>query len=221
MSTNIKSLYIFLSCIFFLFLPILFFVLGEGPERTYLKDGISIITILAFFIVLGQFYLSKINEGVKEIFKLSKIIKIHKIIGYTVLPILLIHPFLIVVPRFVEVGPEPFESFIKMISGFDSLGVILGIIGWLLMLVLGLTSMFREKLNMTYESWKILHGILSMAFIVFATWHAIDMGRHMSMPMIVLIIFIASIAIILLFKSYFFDIKKSKKISKEKEGSIS
>ena len=80
MSINIKSLYIFLACIFFLFLPILFFVLGDTPERTNLKDVLSIITILAFFIVLGQFYLARINEGIKEIFKLAKIIKIHKVI---------------------------------------------------------------------------------------------------------------------------------------------
>lgn len=221
MSLNIKLLYIFLAAIFFIFLPILFFVLGDFTQRTYLKNIISIITILAFFIVLGQFYLARINEGIKEIFNFAKVIKLHKIIGYTVLPILLIHPFLIVVPRFFEVGPDPFESFIKMISGFDSLGVILGIIGWILMLALGLTSIFREKLNITYKSWKILHGVLSLALIFFASWHAIDMGRHMSLAMISLIIVIASIAFILLLKSYFFDIKKSKKTEKtqkEKEG---
>ncbi len=217
MNSNNKFLNIFLACVFFVFLPITFFILGETPKRTLLKDVISIITILALFIVFGQFYLARINEGVKEIFKIAKIIKIHKVIGYTVLPILLIHPILIIVPRFFEVGSDPFESFITMISGFDSLGIILGIIGWILMLALGLTSMFREKLNMSYKSWKILHGILSLAFILFASWHAIDMGRHMSLAMTGLIILIASIASALLLKSYFFN---NKKISKEKKGTM-
>ena len=216
MNLSIKSLYIFLATIFFLFLPILFFLLGENPQRTLLKDALSIITILAFFIVLGQFYLTRINEGIKDVFKIVKIIKIHKIIGYTVLPILFIHPFLIVVPRFFEVGANPFESFITMVSGFDTLGLTVGIIAWILMLALGLTSMFKDKLNMTYKSWKIFHGVLSLAFIGFASWHGIDMGRHMSLPMISLIILIALIASILLLKSYFFN----NKTSKEKEGTI-
>lgn len=218
MSTNIKNLYTFIASIFFVLLPILFFINGDSPQRTVLKDSISILTILAFFIVIGQFYLSKINEGIKEIVRVSKVIKIHKIIGYIILPILIVHPILIVVPRFFEAGPEPLESLITMITGFDNLGVILGIVGWILMLTLGLTSMFREKLSMSYKSWKILHGILSLAFLFFASWHVIDIGRHMTTPMISLIILIASIASLLLLKSYFFN---KKKISKGKVETLS
>ena len=94
MSANIKFLYIILSTLVFIVLPLLFFFLGDFPKKTLLKDSISIITILAFFILISQFYLSKINEGIVKIFKTIKVIKIHKIIGYVVLPIFLIHPFL-------------------------------------------------------------------------------------------------------------------------------
>jgi DMSO/TMAO reductase YedYZ heme-binding membrane subunit len=74
-------------------------------------------------------------------------------------------------PRFFEVGPSPLESFIKMITTFDSLGVILGIVLWILIFVLGATSLFRDKLNMSYKNWKLLHSLLSVAFIILATWH--------------------------------------------------
>lgn len=208
MSVNIKSLYILLLLTIFIFLPSIFFVFSEVPKRTILKDIISIVTILAFFIVLGQFYLSGINESLKNIFKEVKVIKIHKLIGYFVLPILLVHPLLIIVPRFFEVGPEPFDSFIKMITTLDSLSIIIGIIAWLLMLLLGFTSVFKYKLNMSYKSWKILHGLLSLAFIILASWHAIETGRHMSLAMSILIVLIVSVSSILLLKSYFFTNKK-------------
>ena len=203
--TNIKSLYIFFSFLFFIALPLLFFTLGDFPKRDILKEFISIITILAFFMIIAQFYLSKLNDDVIKIFKTFKVIKIHKIIGYTILPILLLHPFLIVVPRFFEAGPKPLDSFILMITSFDNLGLFLGIVAWTLMLVLGLTSMFRNSLKMSYKAWKIFHGVLSLIFIVIASWHAIELGRHMSIPMISLIIVLVLIASILLLKNYFFN----------------
>lgn len=208
MSTNIKTLYLLLASIFFILLPILFFLLTPLPQRSFLKDTISIFTILAFFILIGQFYLSKINEGIKELFKITKVIKIHKIIGYIFIPILLFHPFLIVIPRFFEVGANPIESFIKMITTFDSLGVILGVISWILILILGFTSMFKNIINITYKSWKILHGILSLAFIIIASWHAIEIGRHMSLAISILIIALIFVGTLLLLKSYFFTNKK-------------
>ena len=213
MSTNIKFLYAILSLFIFILLPIIFFILGDFPKRDFLKESLSIFTILAFFIVLFQFYLSKINEGIIKIYKAAKVIKIHKIIAYTVLPILLIHPFLIVLPRFFEVGANPYESFITMISSFDKLGVFLGILAWVLMLLLGITSMFRNRLNLSYKAWKVFHGILSLAFIILASAHAINLGRHMSNSMAILIILISSIASVLLIKSYF--IKDTKRTDNE------
>lgn len=194
MNTNTKFLHIVVYLAIFIILPSIFFILVQIPKRTILKDFLSIITVLAFFIVLGQFYLSRMNEKLKDTFKVVEMIKIHKILGYIVLPILIIHPFLIVVPRFFEAGPNPFDSFIKMITTLDSLSIILGIIAWVLMMVLGLTSIFRNKLNMTYKSWKVLHGFLSVFFIIFASWHAIETGRHMNISMSILLILITSIA---------------------------
>ena len=202
MSKNIKIIYAFLLSSILIALPILFFILGDLPHRTILKNIISIITIISFFILFAQFFLSKINTSIKEFSNFVKVVKIHKFIGYVVLPVLMIHPILIVVPRFFEVGVDPFESFIKMITTIDTLGVLLGIIAWILMLSLGITSMFRNKLNISYKSWKIFHGILSLTFIIIASWHAINMGRHMSLPMSILIVLLVLITIISVLKVY-------------------
>ena len=211
MSKNIKTLYIFLATTILIGLPIIFFILGNLPQRTILKNSISIITIISFFILFGQFFLSKINESIKDIFNYAKVVKVHKRIGYVVLPILIIHPILVVVPRFFEVGASPSESFIKMITTLDSLGVILGIIAWILMLSLGLTSMFRNKLNISYKTWKVFHGVLSLFFIIFASWHAIEIGRHMNLAMSILIILLTLISTILIIKTYLFKNVKGAK----------
>jgi len=206
MSLNIKVLYTLLSLVLFIVLPIIFFSLE--PSRTLLKDTISIFTIISFFVLIAQFFLSKINESIKKVFSFAKVVKWHKVIAYTILPILLFHPFLIVLPRFFEVGVNPFESFIKMITTFDNLGVLLGLLAWVSMLILGLTSMFRDKLNMSYKSWKIFHGILSLFFIVIAAWHTIDIGRHMNILMSALIVILVFVSSALIVKSYLFKTKK-------------
>ena len=208
MSKNIKIIYAFLLSSILIALPILFFILGDLPHRTILKNIISIITIISFFILFAQFFLSKINTNISEFSNFAKVVKFHKFIGYIVLPVLMIHPILIVVPRFFEVGVDPFESFIKMITTIDTLGVLLGIIAWILMLSLGITSMFRNKLNISYKSWKNFHGILSLTFIIIASWHAINMGRHMSLPMSILIVLLVLITIISVLKVYLFKNEK-------------
>ena len=219
-NTNSELLYILLFLTIFIILPSIFFVLVDIPKRKVLKDILSIITILSFFIVLGQFYLTRLIKNFTDGFKAIKIIKVHKLIGYIVLPILLLHPFLIVIPRFFEAGPNPLDSFIKMLTTLDSLSIILGIIAWVLMIVLGLTSLFRDKLKMSYKSWRTFHGILSLAFIIFASWHAIETGRHMSLVMSILLISIVFFASLLLLKSYFFTTNKSTIVNlNEKEES--
>jgi len=95
------------------------------------------------------------------------------------------------------------EALTTLLTTFNSTGVILGIIAWLLILIIGLTSSFRNKLPMKYTSWRLLHGILSIIFIIVASWHAIDLGRHTNVPMSVFIIILSGSGVILLLKTYF------------------
>ncbi len=186
-------------------LPLLFWAVGDFSRRSVLKEIISITTLLAFFLMLGQFYLAKSNRRMLKEYKLTGVLKIHKIIGYIVISILIIHPVLIVLPRYFEAGIEPMEAFTTLLTTFSSRGVILGMIAWSLILILGVTSIFRNKLGMKYKSWKLLHGILAICFIFIASWHAITLGRHMDLPMRLLIIILAAGGISLLLNTYFIN----------------
>lgn len=55
----------------------------------------------------------------------TKSISIHKWIGYIFIPILIVHPFFIVLPRFFEGGIEPVEAFWVMITTFNSKELLL------------------------------------------------------------------------------------------------
>ena len=189
--------------IIFIGFPILFWAVGDFPRRTTLKETISIITLLAFSLMVGQFFLTRGYRAIHKELKMSNLNKIHKAIGYTFTFVLFVHPFLIVVPRYFESGVEPLDAFWTIITSFNSLGVVLGLIAWLLMLIIGITSIIRNKLSMSYKTWRIIHGTLSILFISTAAWHATELGRHTNLATSVFLITITSGGVLLLIRTYF------------------
>lgn len=134
---------------------------------------------------------------------MGKVVSFHKIIGYIFIGVLLLHPFFIVFPRYFESGVEPGEALSTLLTTYTSTGVILGIMAWLLLLIIGLTPLFRNRLPKKYNSWRLLHGILSIIFIIVASWHAIELGRHTDIAMSIFIILLSGSGVLLLLKTYF------------------
>ncbi len=212
MQNNIKLKYILISLFIFVAIPLFILSLQVLPSRTILKESISLLVIVGFFLLIGQFYLNRSNKIFMKIYKMIKIIKVHKIIGYTIIAIFFIHPFLIVLPRFFEAGVDPFYALWLMITDFKSLGIIFGLIAWCVMVALLLTTFYKDKLNITYRKWRVLHIVLSLLFLAAALWHVIDLGRHMNEIMILFIFLLVCIAIYLLAKLYFFKKEKVGKV---------
>ena len=131
----------------FVALPVLLWSRVSINHRAAYKEIISVITILAFFQLVGQLYLSRINKLTKY-HKMVQVVKIHKANGYLFVGILLVHPFLIVLPRYFEPGISVTDAFTTLITTFNNFGVVLGIIAWVLMLLLGLISLLRNKLGL-------------------------------------------------------------------------
>lgn len=187
--------------------PLLFWAVGDFPRRTLLKEGVSLLTLTAFAMMIGQFFFSRSSREILNLPGMRIINKLHKVFGYIFIGILLLHPFLIILPRFFEAGVEPKDALFTLITTYNSTGVILGISAWLLMLIIGITSFFRESLPMSYANWRLLHGILSILFIVVASWHAIVLGRHTDTAMSFFIICVSGTGVLLLVRTYFIQQK--------------
>lgn len=207
MENKIKIYHRIAAGMVFIAFPVLFYIFGDFPRRTLLKETISVVTLIAFFMMLFQFYLSRANGNILKEHKMSKVVKWHKVLGYVFVSILLVHPFLIVLPRYFEAGVQPSEAFTTIITTFGSKGVVLGLSAWVLVLLIGLTSITRNHIGLSYKVWRIFHGILSVMFIAIASFHVTDMGRHINTPMLWLITVLSIGGITLLIQTYLF--KKS------------
>lgn len=190
--------------IIFIIVPILLYVLGDFPRRNFLMETVSIITIIGFTLLLSQFFSTRMNRKLVKKIRMVNVLKVHKIIGYLFVSILLFHPIFIILPKFFDNSVTPADAFIRLITTFDSLGVILGIIAYVCMVILLITSFFRFKLKLTYRTWRSLHGYFTMLFIITATWHVINMGRHSNTPFSIYYVLMVASGIFYLLKTYLF-----------------
>ena len=197
----------------FIGLPLLFYVLGDVPRRSLLKESISILTLLSFTLMLGQYFLARSNEALFTLFKPPQIQKVHKVIAYGAVSVILAHPFLVVLPRYFEAGVKPVDAFVTMITTFDSLGILLGLAAWTSRLVLGVTALFRMRLirrfKIKYRKWRYFHGFLAVTFTVLGIWHGIELGRHTDTAMATFFIAIALVGGALLARLYWGTVAKS------------
>lgn len=189
-------------CAAFIGIPILLYATGEAPKRTLLKESISLLTLLSFSLMIAQFFLTRCNRRLIQDFTMAGIIRLHKAIGYVFITALLAHPFLIVLPRYFEAGADPKDAFITIISTVSSPGIVTGMAAWMLILLLAVTSLLRKRLFSRYTTWRTVHGILSAVFLICASYHAVNLGRHATPMMSACIITGTVISLLLLGRTH-------------------
>jgi predicted ferric reductase len=194
----------------FIGLPLILWFLGDYHRDEILKEFLSVLTLLAFSLMIGQFFLNRFFRKNLLNMKMSKVVQIHKLLGYLFLGIIFLHPFFIVLPRYFEASLDVDEAFVTMLTTFDSTGIVLGICAWCLLVSLGLLAFFRNKLKISYRTWRMIHGIISILFISVACWHVIDLGRHIDLAISLFIVLMTSLGVLHIIKEYFFQTKNWK-----------
>ena len=201
---------LFPLAIAFIGMPILLYFLGDFPKRDFLMETLSLTTILGFTILISQFFLSRTNGKLVKDIRMVNVLKIHKFIGYLFISILMLHPFFIIVPKLFDNGVTPTDAFLKLITTFSSLGIILGLTAYTCVLILLVTSYFRFKLHLNYRTWRIIHGSLALIFVTAATWHIINIGRHSNTAFSVYYVAIVASGVYYLLSTYLFKTSKGR-----------
>ncbi len=184
--------------------PLLLYYQGGFQRRGFLMEIVSVITILGFTLLLSQFFSTRLNNKLVKKIRMVNVLAIHKFIGYTFISILLLHPFFIIVPKFFDNTVAPTDAFLEIITTLSSRGVILGLIAYTSMLALLVSSFFRFKLHLKYRTWRNLHGYLTLLFVLTATWHVINIGRHSSISFSIYYVLMVAGGIYYLLKTYLF-----------------
>ncbi len=188
----------------FIAVPLFLYFSGNFPRRTTLMETLSIVTILAFSLLLSQFFTSRLNYKLMKQIRMVNVLVIHKFIGYLFISVILLHPFFIIVPKFFDNGVTPSDALIRLITTFGTTGIILGLISYAIMLILMVTAFFRFKMHLHYRTWRSLHGYLTLLFVITATWHVIDMGRHSNSSFTMFYLLVVAVGIYYVLRKYLF-----------------
>ncbi|MBC7351252.1 MAG: FAD/NAD(P)-binding:oxidoreductase [Thermogutta sp.] len=207
MNTHLfKRYFLVTGVLVFIGMPLLLYAVGDFPRRSLLKETLSIATLLSFSLMLSQFFLARSNMRVIELFDLRHVKKLHVYLAYTVVTVILLHPFFVVLPRFFEAGIPPKDAFITMVTSFHRSGIFFGLVAWCLLLLLVVTAFFRFRLirllHTDYPHWRHFHGMLSVLFTVCALVHVITLGRHIDAYLAGFYIAVAASGTFLLLRMY-------------------
>lgn len=158
------------------------------PDRSIEIRALSALTILAFFLLLGQFLCTRRALNTSSSQTLCNLFKLHISIGYIALVVIVLHPLFLVYPKFGGEALAPGDALFTIFTNFSNPGIASGVIAWIALLLIGISSFFRKLLGLQYRAWKLLHIILASLFTVASVYHVTHLGRHANLLMTCFII---------------------------------
>jgi predicted ferric reductase len=186
-----RWLFIPLYLLLFVGIPVCLALTQEVPVQTNFQLAVLLVSVGAFGLALGLFWLTRLLPQGSVNMHLGKMMTWHKYLGYTICIVFLAHPFLIIARRFWVVESNPIDNLKLMLTA-----PLLwpAIAAWLLLMLIMLTSLMRKHFSAVV--FRNLHGWMSLSFTVLAAWHVIAIGRHSDLIVAALWGLLAAIAII-------------------------
>lgn len=149
-------------------------LLGMQIEGIY-TSILSAVNLLAMSVFFMQFPLAGRIKQLPLFANIDWGITKHKQLGQYLGIFFFLHPILILLPK----AMMSFDDFsVSLISAITSPHLLTGILAWVTMAVWVLMSVFKDKLNIKYETWRFLHVIGFSIIATLATLHITTVGSH-------------------------------------------
>lgn len=159
----------------FIVLPYLWSLTQDLAYRGVYVTAITIANLAGLAALLAQSLLSGRIEAVTRRAGIDNGMRLHRQVGELVAVYFFLHPFLIVLPRYLIAPQRATEDIWVALTAAES---ATGLYAWALMGVWVLMAKYRDRLGLGYEAWRISHGLGLVAVAILATHHAVTVGRH-------------------------------------------
>ena len=115
--------------------------------------------------------------------------------------IILLHPYLYTLPIN---QPLAWDTTRQHSLNLEVPAFITGMTAWILLPVLIVTAIFRDKLTFHYETWRLMHGIGAIVVAITVVHHALDAGRYSGhLPLTLFWLVLVGVSALTLIRSYF------------------
>lgn len=167
-----KLLLVYLTLVILPFLATFALDMQAKSSYAFFLSMVNTIAMMMFFV---QFPLGSRLKAIPAFANIDWNMSQHKKIGQWLAFIFLMHPVLILAPRFYMSSGDGMHSLIEVIK---APAMLTGIIAWVGMIAWILVSIFKDRLPMKYETWRFTHMIGFVAIAIFATLHVTSVGSH-------------------------------------------
>ena len=138
----------------------------------YVLSALNLLAMMAFFI---QFPLAGRVRSLSWFSNIDWSVSTHKTIGKWLGIFFFLHPLLIVAPKALLSADDLMTSATSMITSPNTLT---GVIAWIAMSVWVLMAVFKNKLKIRYETWRLLHVCGFVVIATLAAFHVTSVGSH-------------------------------------------
>ena len=162
----------------YLLLLLVPFIIAQGVgvqfENIYrtLLSAVTLIAMMAFFV---QFPLAGRIRQISLFANIDWGIAKHKQVGKYLGVFFFCHPLLILSPKMLVSYDDFSASFMNILT---SGSLLTGLIAWAVMGIWVLSALYKDKLNIRYETWRLLHIIGFLVIVTLATLHVTTVGSH-------------------------------------------
>lgn len=172
-----KTKQIFWIVVYFvlIFAPLLILLLAPRPAgRTFWRE-LSVAIGFAGLALMGlQFIPTARLPFLSEVFPLDTLYNFHHRLSVIAFLLTLAHPLIL----FIQ---NPYT--LKLLNVFSApWRARAGVLAAVALIFLVLTSVKRLSLKLSYEAWRLLHDILSVAVVGFALYHIFKVDYYTSVP---------------------------------------
>ena len=141
-----------------------------APRPFFVEFGVGLgfvgIGLLGLqFVITGRF------RSIAPVFGADVVLQFHRQIGIVAVALVLAHPAVLIAS-----DPDYLEFFDPRVN-FPRALALAGVIPAMLLLLA--TSLWRERVWLNYERWRLVHGVLALGIVFIGMVHGIQVGEHL------------------------------------------
>ncbi|WP_114520799.1 ferric reductase-like transmembrane domain-containing protein [Altererythrobacter sp. ZODW24] len=188
-------------------IPFVYSLTQKLEYRGIYEIVLTYLNIMVFAALLAQYPLAGRINAISRVTGLDNGMRLHRKAGELIALFFLLHPFLILAPRFLL---SPQRAWGDVWDTAIASEASTGVFAWAVMSVWVLMAMYKDKLKISYEAWRISHGIGFIAVAILGTHHAVTVGRHGRYEIWFDLMWIALCAVAVTIVSYIYFVQPAK-----------
>ena len=155
--------------------PLLVMILAPHPEgREFWREFSVSLGFIGLALMALQFALTARFKWLKAPYGADIVYHFHRQISFVALVLILAHPLLLFI-----FSPDTLKLLLFWSAPWRARAALTAVLA--LLAVVGL-SVWRKRLKIEYDRWRIWHGILAMAAVAFALVHMLLVGHYLDLP---------------------------------------